>query len=47
MSQETSISSLVAFLPLDEASGNFIDRTDTGADGVPTNSPTQGVEDVP
>ena len=41
------ISSLVAFLPLDEASGNFIDRTDTGADGVPTNSPTQGVEDVP
>ena len=41
------ISSLVAFLPLDEASGNFIDRTDTGADGDPTNSPTQGVEDVP
>ena len=41
------ISSLVAFLPLDETSGNFIDRTDTGADGVPTNSPTQGVEDVP
>jgi len=41
------ISSLVAFLPLDEASGNFIDRTSTGADGVPTNSPTQGVEDVP
>jgi len=41
------ISSLVAFLPLDEASGNFIDRTDTGADGVPTNSPTQGVADVP
>tara|TARA_R100000322_G_scaffold81504_1_gene50912 strand:+ start:379 stop:1122 length:744 start_codon:yes stop_codon:yes gene_type:complete len=41
------ISSLVAFLPLDEESGNFIDRTDTGADGVPTNSPTQGVEDVP
>ena len=37
----------VAFLPLDEASGNFIDRTDTGADGVPTNSPTQGVADVP
>jgi hypothetical protein len=41
------ISSLVAFLPLDEASGNFIDRTSTGADGVPTNSPTQGVADVP
>jgi len=41
------ISSLVAFLPLDEASGNFIDRTSTGADGVPTNSPTQGVVDVP
>ena len=44
---ETSISSLVAFLPLDESSGNFKDRTETGADGVPTNSPTQGVEDVP
>ena len=44
---ETSISSLVAFLPLDESSGNFKDRTSTGADGVPTNSPTQGVEDVP
>ena len=44
---ETSISSLVAFLPLDESSGNFKDRTNTGADGVPTNSPTQGVEDVP
>ena len=41
------ISSLVAFLPLDESSGNFKDRTETGADGVPTNSPTQGVEDVP
>lgn len=41
------ISSLVAFLPLDEASGNFIDKTSTGADGVPTNSPTQGVADVP
>jgi len=41
------ISSLVAFLPLDETSGNFIDRTSTGADGVPTNSPTQGVADVP
>ena len=41
------IDGLVAFLPLDETSGNFIDRTDTGADGVPTNSPTQGVEDVP
>ena len=41
------ISSLKAFLPLDEASGNFIDRTSTGADGVPTNSPTQGVADVP
>lgn len=44
---ETGISSLVAFLPLDESSGNFKDRTSTGADGVPTNSPTQGVEDVP
>ena len=44
---ETSISSLVAFLPLDESSGNFKDRTSTGADGVPTNSPTQGVADVP
>ncbi len=41
------ISSLKVFLPLDEESGNFIDRTSTGADGVPTNSPTQGVEDVP
>jgi hypothetical protein len=41
------ISSLKVFLPLDESSGNFIDRTSTGADGVPTNSPTQGVEDVP
>ena len=41
------ISSLKAFLPLDEESGNFIDRTSTGADGVPTNSPTQGVADVP
>ena len=37
----------VVFLPLDEASGNFIDRTATGADGVPTNSPTQGVADIP
>ena len=37
----------VVFLPLDEESGNFIDRTATGADGVPTNSPTQGVADVP
>ena len=41
------INGLVAFLPLDETSGNFIDRTATGADGVPTNSPTQGVQDVP
>ena len=44
----TTISpSPLVFLPLDEASGNFIDRTSTGADGVPQNSPTQGVEDVP
>jgi len=43
----TGINGLVAFLPLDETSGNFIDRTATGADGVPTNSPTQGVQDVP
>jgi len=44
----TTISpSPIAFLPLDEASGNFIDRTATGADGVPTNGPTQGVADVP
>ena len=43
----SGISSLVAWLPLDETSGNFIDRTSTGADGVPTNSPTQGVADVP
>jgi len=39
--------SLVAFLPLDETSGNFIDRTNTGADGVPINSPTQGTTDIP
>ena len=43
----SGISSLVAWLPLDETSGNFIDRTSTGADGVPINTPTQGVEDVP
>ncbi len=45
----SGISSLVAWLPLDETSGNFIDRTSTGADGVPTNiaSSQQGVEDVP
>ena len=41
------IDGLVAFLPLDEREGNFIDRTSTGADGVPQNTPTQGVEDVP
>ena len=41
---------LRAWLPLDEASGNFIDRLDrleNGANGVPTNSPTQGTTDVP
>ena len=41
---------LRAWLPLDEASGNFIDRldrTENGANGVPTNSPTQGTTDVP
>ena len=43
----SGITSLVAWLPLDEASGNFIDRTSTGANGVPTNSPTQGTTDVP
>jgi hypothetical protein len=41
------IDGLVAFLPLDEREGNFIDRTSTGADGVPQNTPSQGVEDVP
>ena len=46
---KSGISSLVAWLPLDETSGNFIDRTSTGADGVPTNiaSSDQGVEDTP
>ena len=44
---KTGISNLAAWLPLDETSGNFIDRTNTGADGVPINSPTQGVQDVP
>ena len=43
----SGVTNLVAWLPLDESSGNFIDKTSTGADGVPTNSPTQGVEDVP
>jgi len=41
---------LRAWLPLDEPSGNFIDRldrTENGANGVPTNSPTQGTTDVP
>tara|TARA_R100000234_G_scaffold35714_2_gene21253 strand:+ start:362 stop:1090 length:729 start_codon:yes stop_codon:yes gene_type:complete len=45
--KKSGISDLKAWLPLDETSGNFIDRTTTGADGVPTNSPTQGVQDVP
>ena len=45
--QTAGIDGLVAFLPLDEREGNFIDQTSTGADGVPTNTPTQGVEDVP
>ena len=46
---KSGISSLVAWLPLDETSGNFIDRTSTGADGVPINiaSSDQGVEDTP
>jgi hypothetical protein len=43
----SGISNLAAWLPLDETSGNFIDRTSTGADGVPINTPTQGVADVP
>ena len=44
---KSGISSLVAWLPLDETSGNFIDRTSTGADGVPINSPLQGQADTP
>jgi len=44
---QAGISSLVAFLPLDESSGNFIDRTSTGADGVPINGPTQGDSELP
>ena len=44
---KTGIENLAAWLPLDETSGNFIDRTATGADGVPINTPTQGVQDVP
>ena len=43
----SGIGGLVAWLPLDEREGNFIDRTSTGADGVPQNTPSQGVEDVP
>tara|TARA_R100000231_G_scaffold91867_1_gene69147 strand:- start:20 stop:772 length:753 start_codon:yes stop_codon:yes gene_type:complete len=44
---KSGIGGLVAWLPLDEREGNFIDRTSTGADGVPQNTPSQGVEDVP
>ena len=44
---KSGIDGLVAWLPLDEREGNFIDRTSTGADGVPQNSPTQGDTSVP
>jgi hypothetical protein len=44
---KSGIDGLVAWLPLDEREGNFIDRTSTGADGVPQNTPTQGDTSVP
>ena len=44
---KAGIDGLVAFLPLDEREGNFIDRTESGADGVPQNTPTQGDTSVP
>ena len=33
---KAGIDGLVAFLPLDETSGNFIDRTESGAEAVPS-----------
>jgi hypothetical protein len=44
---KSGVDGLVAWLPLDEREGNFIDRTSTGADGVPQNTPSQGDTSVP